>query len=102
MAEPPETRREYLVVSAVDPETGGSTTVQISYNRLQAIARRSMGHAKEAAYIVPQILQRPTAIFEGLKRDQDEDQSGAGWRCYCGTPSHSYRANGVEAPPYPG
>ena len=34
---------------------------------------------KEAGYIVPQVLLKPTAIFQGLTRDADEPHRGAGW-----------------------
>ncbi len=68
---------------------------------MQAVAKRSLGHAKECGYIVPMILQKPTAIFEGLRRDEDEDPRGVGWRCYCGIPEHSYRADGTAGRPYP-
>jgi hypothetical protein len=61
-----------------------------------------MGHAKECAFTVPRILQGPTAIFEGLRRDEDEDRWGYGWRCYCGVPEQSFRRDGTPAPPYPG
>ena len=46
------------------------------------------------------ILQKPTAIFEGLRRD--EDRRGFGWRCYCGQPEQSYRSDGSSAPHYHG
>ena len=68
---------------------------------MHTVARRSLGHAKECAYIVPEILLNPTAIFEGLRRDEDEDRTGFGWRCFCGIPQNSYRADGTTAPPYP-
>ncbi len=48
------------------------------------------------------ILEQPTAIFEGLRRDEDEDKWGSGWRCYCGRPTQSYRSDGSVSPPYPG
>jgi len=72
----------------------------ISYDRMQAVGKRSLGHAKECAYIVPMILQQPTAVFEGLRRDEDEDRTGYGWRCYCGIPDHAYRRDGTAIPPY--
>jgi hypothetical protein len=50
--------------------------------------------------MVPAILQRPTAIFEGLRRDEDEDRWGYGWRCYCGRPDRAYRADGSAIQPY--
>jgi hypothetical protein len=77
-------------------------TVQISFDRMQAVARRSMAHAKECGVIVPQILQHPTAVFEGLRQDEDEDRQGVGWRCYCGIPEHAYHSDGSERSAYPG
>lgn len=95
------TRRQYILLEAVNPADGKACTVQISYERMQTVARRSLGHASECGYIVPAILQKPTAIFEGLRLDADEDRRGVGWRCYCGVPAHSYRADGTAAPAYP-
>jgi hypothetical protein len=103
MAKSEESRRAYLTLAAIEPKDGTLTCeVLVSYDRMQAVARRSMGQAKECGLIVPAILQRPTAIFEGLRRDEDEDRDGYGWRCYCGIPEHSYRPDGSEARPYPG
>ncbi len=102
MAEQPVARRQYLQLDAVDPDNGKTTKVQISHDRLMAVALRSMGHASEASFIVPHILQKPTAIFEGLRQDEDEDKRGVGWRCYCGVPPHSYRTDGTAGPPYSG
>lgn len=96
MAEAGGTRREYILLDAIDPVTGKLCKVQISHARMMAIGRRSLGHASECAYIVPAILQKPTAIFEGLQNDEDEDKRGVGWRCYCGTPAVAYRADGSE------
>jgi hypothetical protein len=97
-----KSRREYLTLSAVNPSTGESCGVLISFDRMQAVARRGLGHAKECAFTVPHTLARPTAIFEGLRRDEDEDLWGCGWRCYCAIPASSFRADGTEAPAYPG
>ena len=81
MAERKASRREYLILQALNPGTGELTAqVQISYDRMHTVGRRSLGHAKECGYLVPAILQRPTAVFEGLRRDEDEDPRGAGWR----------------------
>ena len=102
MSEQSSTRREYLLLDAVDPSNGKPTKVQISYDRLQAVARRGMVYAMEAAFLVPHVLQKPQAIFEGLTQEEDEDRRGVGWRCYCGVPPHSYRTDGTEAPPYRG
>lgn len=95
-----ESRRQYITIAAAEPD-GTTCEVQISFDRMQTVGRRSLGHAKECALIVPMILQHPTAIFSGLRRDEDEDRTGFGWRCYCGIPEHSCRPDGSEARPYP-
>jgi hypothetical protein len=103
MANEEASRRKYLTLPARDPESDQSTCeILISFDRMQAVARRSLVHANECGHIVPMILQEPSAIFEGLRYDEDEDRWGYGWRCYCGIPEHSYRADGTTAPPYPG
>jgi hypothetical protein len=48
------------------------------------------------------ILQKPTAIFEGLTQEQGEDSRGYGWRCYCGVPEKSYHSDGTTGRPYSG
>lgn len=95
-------RRSCITVAAFDPATGEpSAQVQISFARMQTVGKRSLGHAKECGILVPLALQRPHAVFEGLRRDEDEDPQGTGWRCYCSLPPHSYGADGAERPPYP-
>lgn len=89
MADESPSRREMLTVKAFDPATGGEIDVSISYERLQAIAKRSTGQIKEVAELIPQVLQCRGPIFEGLAADADEDQRGVGWRCYCGIPDRS-------------
>lgn len=95
-------RRKYLTLDAIDPVVGSMTEVQVSFDRMQAVGRRSMGQAKECGLIVPMILQQPTAVFQGLRQDEDEDQRGVGWRCYCGIPEHAYHSDGTARSPYPG
>jgi hypothetical protein len=68
---------------------------------MQAVARRSLGHASECGYILPAVLQKPNAIFEGLRHDDDEDRRNVGWRCFCGLPENSYRTDGTQAAAYP-
>jgi hypothetical protein len=102
MPDEPDTRRQMLSIEGVDPTSGKTFLIHISHDRLLTVARRSMGQAKEAAFIVPATLQRPAAIFEGLRWDEDEDPRGVGWRCYSGIPAVAYRTDGTERPPYPG
>jgi hypothetical protein len=68
MVGPERSRRDYLALGAIDPVSGQMGTVQVSFDRMQAVGRRSMGHAKECGHIVPVILQHPTAVFEGCDR----------------------------------
>lgn len=95
-------RRDFVRLEASNPEDGKTCLVQISFERMHIVGRRGLGHAKECGYIVPMILQKPVAVFEGLRCDEDEDRSGYGWRCYCGVPDRGYRADGTERAPYPG
>lgn len=96
-----ESRREYLCIEAQNPLNGETVTVQISQQRMLSVGKRSLGHAKECGHLVPEILQNPTAVFEGLRRDEDDDQWGCGWRCYCGIPSCGFSRDGHEQATYP-
>jgi hypothetical protein len=100
MPEKGDSRRDYLTVEGLNPIDGTTCEILISYDRMQTVGRRSLGHAKECGLIVPAILQGPIAVFEGLRRDEDEDPRGVGWRCYCGIPAHSFHRDGTEAAPY--
>lgn len=44
-----------------------------------------MGATRELAYSVPDVLRSPTAIFRGV-REEDE----VSWLCYCGIPARAY------------
>ncbi len=55
MTDPRGSRRQYLTLDALQPD-GSIDQVQISFDRMQTVGKRSMGHAKECAYIVPAIL----------------------------------------------
>lgn len=94
-------RRDGLTFDAYNPIGDGPCRVQISLDRLRAVAKRGAGAILECRNIVPHILAHPTAIFEGLRRDEEEDRWGYGWRCYCGLPTVAYRTNGTEINPYP-
>ena len=96
------TRRSQLAVKAVNPRDGSIWSVTISHARLQAAARRSSGQLKEAAYLVPMVLQSPSAVFRGLLREEDEPKAGEGWLCYCGVPQRAYRQDGSVTDPWPG
>lgn len=50
------------------------------------------GAIYEIAESVPAVLSRPRLIYEGIKRDADDDQAGEcpGWLCYVGLPPCRY------------
>lgn len=95
-------RTRIFETTAVDPETGRSCRVTFEHQKLADVARRSKGQVLEASRVVREILQRPYAIFEGLRRDDDEPRGHAfGWRCYCGIPSRAYSRDGAPMEPRP-
>jgi hypothetical protein len=96
-----ESRRDRLCIEAFNPDDRKTCIVQISQQRLLTIKARGLWAIKEAAEIVPMVLERPIAVFQGLRREEDEDRSSAGWRCYCGHPSKAFRKDGKEIDPYP-
>lgn len=83
----------------VDPTTGQQRPIQLDYDKLKDLPRKGQGKVKEAAYIVPEVLLKPSAIFQGLKRDRDEPRRGAGSLCYCGRPIHCFEDDGRNVPP---
>ena len=89
-----------VTLRAVEPGTGQQTEVLISHRRMHAVARRGLGHAKECGFLVPHTLQNPTAIFEGIRKDDDEDQRVPGWHCYCSKPPYSFNEDGEQKSPY--
>ena len=96
-----ESRRDRLCIEALDPETRQTRIVQISQQRLLTIAKWGAWAVREAAEIVPHILQHPVVVFQGLRREEDEDPRGTGWRCYCGKPTKKFQKDGSEVNPDP-
>jgi hypothetical protein len=97
-----QSRRDRLCIQALDPETRQTCVIQISQQRLLTIAKWGAWAVNEASEIVPFILQYPAAVFQGLRRDEDEDPGGTGWRCYCGRPTKRFQKDGSEANAEPG
>lgn len=102
MADEARKRPGYGSLDAINPYDGTQWEVWISHQRMDVVAKQGMGHAKELAFVVPAVLAKPTAVFEGLTSDKDEDRHGVGWLCYVGTPDRSYRRDGSQAPPWEG
>lgn len=94
-----KTRREIYKLSAVDPDSGGQKAVFVSEDKIKWLGKLGHQYIYEAKYNVPHVLQNPTAIFQGLKRDSDEPNRGTqGWHCYCGCPPHTYAKDGQQYP----
>lgn len=71
-------------------------TVFITHAKIDLIMKRGLGHQRELAHLVPEILKKPAAIFQGV-RDGEKD-----WLCYSGIPSKSFlEPGGQELPPRP-
>ncbi|NLF07989.1 MAG: hypothetical protein GX594_08420 [Pirellulaceae bacterium] len=87
-------RRGYEKIPAVDPMDGKLTEVYISHGRMDFVAARGMGAAKDLAWSVPEVLLAPTAIFQGVREEGEKD-----WLCYVGKPRHSYSRDGQTCPP---
>ena len=88
MSKKAKNRRQNLKIQAIDPQTGRRDYIVISYDRLLQVGKRSKGQTMEAAYTLPDAVQNPQHIFEGIRWDEDEKGSDVpGWRCYCKKPT---------------
>ncbi|MFC1634135.1 hypothetical protein ACFL5Z_04785 [Planctomycetota bacterium] len=100
MGENKKCRREMLALQAVEPGMGKLMTVYVSHRRLMALKKRTKGQILEAGELLPYVIQKPRAIFEGLCRNADEPKMrGYGWLCYSGRPPHAYTEDGKKIPP---
>ena len=99
MYEKKKRRRGYIALEALDPHDRGTWDVLISHERMDYVANLGKAQAYEAAYIVPQALHAPHAIFSGLRWDEDEARDGMGWLCYVHTPSLAFNQDGSRRPP---
>ncbi len=70
------------------------TEYYISDEKIRNIALRGMGHAKDLAFCVREVLADPTAIFRGVREEGE-----CKWLCYAGKPRHSYTKEGNTCPP---
>lgn len=64
-------------------------TVRITKAQLLYWAKLGEWRLRELQVSVWEVLTRPHAIFEGLRKEEDEHKgpNGAGWWCYAGIPS---------------
>ncbi len=64
-------------------------TVRVTRHKLIQWAGLGEWRLRELEVSVSEVLERPDAIFEGLRKEEDEGKGpdGAGWWCYAGIPS---------------
>jgi hypothetical protein len=87
-----------VTISGVDPSDGKLWDIRVSHQRMDLVAKRGIGPAKELAHIVRETLNSPTAIFQGIREEGESE-----WLCYCGLPSHAYhRISGDRILPHEG
>ena len=87
---------------AVDHRTGKpSLRVHLTQDRGRQVARRGRWAILEMRNTVEQVLQRPTAIFEGIRHEPDDDGRSDGWLCYCGRPAVRHWPNNPDNRPGP-
>lgn len=78
-------------VPAIDPVTGSRCEVLIPHRRIQWAHRLGKGAILELGLCVSEVLLRPRAVFQGLLRDEDDDNDDTdGWRCYSAAPPCRY------------
>ena len=73
--------------------------VRITQRKLQQWASLGEWRLKELEVSVSEVLEQPDAIFEGLRKEEDEHKGpdGAGWWCYAGIPSTRFVDSGGGA-----
>src|SRR3989304_6542235 len=90
-----------LQILAVNPFDGKTIDVTISSNRIHGPVSISKGRILETAYLVPEILKKPKAIFQGVRLEEDEKGTESpGWLAYSGIPSRAFTHDGKEIAPY--
>ena len=91
-------RRGNLTRLALNPETKlPDLKVEIRGKRLSGLGRReNKADIYTAAYTLPETLENPDAVFEGLRFDDDEPRScnSPGWLCYAKHPARRYKNDG--------
>ncbi len=95
-------RAGYVSILARDYRDQGLWDILISDVSIHQARYRGMELASELAFLVPEVLENPTAIFMGIRWDADENIAAdvPSWLCYVGLPSCSFNASGKQLDPY--
>lgn len=90
--------RGYLIQDGRSPfSPRESAEFRLSQSSLNHLLRYGPSHKFFEALSIPDVLRKPSAIFQGLERDNFE----AGF-CYTGIPAHRYLDHNITVPPPPG
>jgi hypothetical protein len=79
--------RDCNAIKAVDPVTGKPGWVYVRNAKVKQTAAKGMGAAKELAYTVLDALQKPKAVYRGVKECDDGEED---WLCYVHVPAWAY------------
>jgi hypothetical protein len=74
-----------VALEAIRPRDGKRWEVYLRQSKIEATAKRGMGAARELAYLVPFVLQNPTAVFRGVR-----EEGASQWLCDVGSPPDAY------------
>lgn len=99
-----ESRRSGFECLAVSPIDGKKDLVlTLSINRAKILQRRANRADMYRVQLVRSVLDSPTAIFQGIRFEEDERHTChcPGWLCYCGLPIKDYTSSGTEINPPP-
>ena len=98
MATTPIYQNGELRFAAFHPSQG-QYGVRVTRRKLVHWAGLGEWRLNELNVCVCKVLERPAAIFEGLRKEEDENRGpdGAGWWCYAGIPSTRFLDYGSGA-----
>lgn len=100
LARPSSRRSDRVYFDAVDPMTGTVVEAGVSVTRRRAefLARIGPGAVREITDTVPRVLLKPTSVFAGIRREQDESREGDGKYCFSGRPAFRLTPDGRRVP----
>lgn len=76
---------DYIPIPALSPKTGSvDATLLVSRTLLLDLEAKGETRRYYDALLLPEVVENPTVVFEGLKRVNYQDQDGC---CYVGVPS---------------
>jgi hypothetical protein len=80
-----KTPRDCAVLPAINPSDGSQWDLLLRHAKMDSMAKRGPGAARELAFTVLWALLHPTAIFRGVREEGEHN-----WLCYVSVPSMAY------------